>query len=344
VKGDPMNTTRPDHETLRGAISLAVRAPSVHNTQPWRWLLGDSSVHLMADRSRRLPATDPDGRDLLISCGAALHHLRVALAALGWAGEIHRIPNPADPSHLAALEPHAVVPSEEEIALASAIPTRRTDRRRFSSWAVPPGHLDLMIKRASRAGALLVPVTEPDLRRYLVNAINEAGDKQDADPEYLSELAMWTGRGQLAEDGVLAASALTRPGYHGDTRMRTFAHGRLTVSTTDSAEDDAGELLVLATPADDPRSRLFAGEAASAALLTATDLNLASCPLSQPLEIADTRAMIKRLVLDDAAVPHLILRVGWAHTAAEPLPKSPRRPVDTVIGFLPGMAPRRDER
>src|SRR2546423_10352783 len=97
---------RTHQETVRGPIALATRAPSVHNTQPWRWLLGDSTIHLTADVSRQLPATDPDGRDLLISCGAALHHLHIALAALGWAGELHRIPNPADPTHLAAVEPH----------------------------------------------------------------------------------------------------------------------------------------------------------------------------------------------------------------------------------------------
>lgn len=337
-------TTRPDHETLRGAIALATRAPSVHNTQPWRWLLGDSTVHLMADWTRQLPATDPDGRDLLISCGAALHHLRVALAALGWGGEIHRIPNPADPGHLAAIEPHPYRPSEEDVALAAAIPMRRTDRRRFSSWPVPAGHLDLMIRRAARAGALLVPVTDAGYRHHLVRAINEAAIRQDADPAYASELALWTGRSPLAEEGVLAASAPRHPGYHGDTRMRTFPHGTLMSSTVDESEDDAGELLVLATPDDDPTSWLRAGEAASAALLTATDLELASCPLSQPLEIADTRAAIQDLVLDDAAVPHLILRVGWTHTAAEPLTRSPRRALETVMGFLPGLAPRQDER
>src|SRR6266540_6299662 len=115
-------TTRPDHETVRAAIALATGAPSVHNTRPWQWLIGDNTVHLMADWARQLPATDPDGRDLLISCGAALHHLQTALAALGWAGDVHRIPNPADSDHLAALELRPRLPSEEGIGLAAAIP------------------------------------------------------------------------------------------------------------------------------------------------------------------------------------------------------------------------------
>ncbi|HEV8557654.1 MAG TPA: NAD(P)H nitroreductase [Actinophytocola sp.] len=329
-----MTTTRPDHETVRGAIALATRAPSVHNTQPWRWLLGDSTVHLMADWRRHLPVTDPDGRDLLISCGAALHHLRVGLAALGWAGEVHRIPNPADPTHLAALEPRPHVPSEEDIALAAAIPQRRTDRRSFTSWAVPSGHLELMMRRASRAGALLVPVTDARVRNHLVRAIAEAATRQEAGPEYGAELAAWTGRSSVAGDGVLAASSPGQPGFRGDTRMRTFPRGTLIESTVDKYEDDAGELLLLATPDDDPRSRLRAGEAASAVLLTATDLRLAGCPLSQALEVADIRAAIQDLVLDGAAVPQLILRIGWAPTSAEPLPQSPRRALGEVIGAL----------
>ncbi|HEU5470791.1 MAG TPA: nitroreductase family protein [Actinophytocola sp.] len=339
-----MTTTRPDRETVRGAIALAGRAPSVHNTQPWRFLLGEHSVHLMADRIRALPATDPEGRDLLISCGAALHHLHVALAALGWSSEVHRIPNPADPDHLAALEPHRHLPSDEDIALAAAIPHRRTDRRSFSSWPVPPGHLELMISRAGRLGALLIPVTEVRLRNHLVNAINQAASIQQDDPAYTAELATWTGRSRLAADGVPATSTLARPVFHGDTRMRDFPNGTLTESVEDTTEHDAGELLVLATPDDDPTSWLRAGEAASAALLTATDLNLAGCPLSQPLEVANTRALIQELVLDNDAVPHLILRIGWAHTAAAPLPQSPRRPVDEITDFLPSLAPRPNER
>ncbi|HEU5474942.1 MAG TPA: NAD(P)H nitroreductase [Actinophytocola sp.] len=334
-----MSATRPDHLAVRGAIALATRAPSVHNTQPWRWLVGDASVHLMADWSRHLPATDPDGRDLLISCGAALHHLTVALASYGWAGAVQRLPNPADRAYLAALEPGPYLPSEQDIALAAAIPKRRTDRRRFSSWPVPTGHLNLLLRRASRAGALLVPVTEPPIRRHLVRALAEAAGRQANSPGYDAELAHWTGRRTRTQDGVLAASTPAGPRWHGDTPMRQFTSGTLNESTVE--DDDAGALLVLATPDDDPRSRLRAGEAASIVLLTATDLMLASCPLSQALEVAGTRAAIQEHVLDGAAVPQLILRIGWAPTAAEPLPESPRRPVHHVIGYLPGMAPRR---
>ncbi|TDV42566.1 Acg family FMN-binding oxidoreductase [Actinophytocola oryzae] len=331
-----MSDRTPDQNTVLGAIALANRAPSVHNTQPWRWLIGNETVHLMADHTRGLPATDPDGRDLLLSCGAALHHLRIALGALGWRAVVHRLPNPGDPDHLAAVELTTKTPSTEEITLAGAVPRRRTDRRRFSSWPVPDGHLDLMVRRAGKAGALLVPVTDPLTRRQLTRAIDQAAVLQQDNPAYAAELAAWTGRGRLTQDGVLTTSTPPVRRVHGDTTMRAFPIGTLPETETGRGEGDAGELLVLATVADDVVSVLRAGEAASAALLTATSIGLATCPLSQALEIIDTRTLIRDQVLDGAAVPHLILRTGWAPTAATPLPPSPRRATGDTVGYLPG--------
>lgn len=331
-----MRSTKPDRQTVVAAIELANYAPSVHNTQPWRWLIGDHSVHLMADRSRQVPATDPDGRDLLLSCGAALHQLRVAFAAMGWRTSVHHIPNEQDQDHLAAIETGPQVPSDEDLAMARAITRRRTDRRRFTSWEVPTDHLDLMVRRAAKAGALVVPVSDKATRRRLTRAVDVAARRQEANPDYRLELARWSGRGRAAQDGVLTSSGSSVPLWHDDTGMRAFTGGTLRNAPTGRDEDDGGELLVVATLLDDPVSVLRAGEAAAVALLTATDLGLATCPLSQPLEVADTRAAIRDQVLDGAAHPQLILRTGWAPTSAPPLPPSPVRPVEDTIEYLPG--------
>jgi hypothetical protein len=329
-----MNAMRPDHRTVRGALELANRAPSVHNTQPWRWLVGDYSVHLMADRSREVPATDPDERDLLLSCGAALHHFRVALAASGWRAEVRLMPS-SDPDHLASIEMVPHDPAEEEVALATAIPRRHTDRRGFTSWPVPSGHLDLMARFAAEAGGLLVPVTEPRARHVVVAAIAASAWWQESDPAYREELAGWSGRGRAADDGVLAVSTPAASRVRGDTPLRTFPGGTLVEPDTGPGDDD-GELLVLATTDDDMLSRLRAGEAASAALLAATSLDLATCPLSQPLEVHNTRVRIRDEVLRGAAHPQLVLRVGWVPTSAEPLPLSVRRSLDETVSYLPG--------
>lgn len=330
-----MSEIRPDRQTLRSAVALAVRAPSVHNTQPWRWEIGEHSVHLYADWTRQVPATDPDGRDLVISCGAALHHLRVALGAEGWASRVHRVPNPARRDHLAAVEPYARAATDDDIALAAAIPHRRTDRRQMSSWPVPQRYLELMIEQAGGAGALLVPVTERAARHRLERAMAEAAARQESRLDYALELAEWSGRGPFSEDGVLAASSPASRGPY-DLNLREFPGGTLASDEEDSWADQGAVLLVLATTTDDLVARLRAGEAASAALLTATELGLAGTPLSQALEVTDTRMAIADEVLDGAATPQLLLRVGWAPTSAAQLPSTPRRALSEVLFELGG--------
>jgi len=127
---------------LDEAVKHALRAPSVHNTQPWRWHIdtADGVVELYADQGRRLSATDPDGRDLLISCGAALDHLVVTLAHAGLQATTLRFPDPENSAHLATVQ----VSGTRDAEAADGIPSPRSHRRRpgcpvrpGSCWASP---------------------------------------------------------------------------------------------------------------------------------------------------------------------------------------------------------------
>jgi hypothetical protein len=321
---------RIDQRTVRSALELAVRAPSVHNSQPWRWQLGDRSVHLYADRERWLPVTDPNGRDLVISCGAALHHLQVALAASGIAATVRRIPNPNEPDHLAALELRDRVPAQADLRLAAAIPRRRTDRRRFGPWPVPEVFVEELAERAAGLGAILRTVTEPGLRSFVIAAIQQAEQVQDRTPGYRFETALWSGL-WAADDGVPAANLLPRGSVSAGDPARRFSDGVVGQAET---EHDHALLMVLGSPTDDLRSQLRAGEALSAVLLHATDLRLASCPLSQPLEVDAIRETLRDRVFRGTTSPQLILRVGWAMRGAE-LPPTPRRPLAPQTARLP---------
>ncbi|MBB3604014.1 nitroreductase [Mycolicibacterium sp. BK556] len=326
-----MDRELPDRATIEAALALAVRAPSVHNSQPWRWRIGDESVHLYADPARHLPHVDPERRDLMLSCGVALHHFTVALSALGWATDVHRFPNPADPDHLASVAILGPARAEQDIALAAAIPRRRTDRRWFSSWPVPTGDIALMAARAARSGVTLRRVEDTgELAQVVAHAVRE----HISDPAYLAELSMWSGR-HGTPAGVPARS--TPPAdRRGMFAPRVFANPVLEQPSDIEPRDDAGVVLVLATATDDPSALLRAGEATSIVLLTATALGLASCPLTEPLEVEATRTELRTKLLGGDGFPQMLLRVGWAALNADPLPATPRRPLSDVAASLAG--------
>jgi len=324
--------THLDRATLLAAIALANRAPSVHNSQPWRWRIGDSSIHLFADPERALPATDPEGRDLRISCGAALHHLRVALRAVGLDTRVHRLPDPAIPQHLAALEPFPRHPTADDLTLAAAIDRRRSDRRVFSTWPVPEELLAELVAAAAAEDGILELLLGADQRWTVTRLVEEAALEQALTPGTAQETAAWTGRSRAAVDGVPAGAVPAEPA--GTVPVRHFAGGNLRQATLGMYEADGTVLGLLATRGDGPLDHLRAGEALSAVLLAAARIGLATDPISQPLEVPATREELRTSCLQASAEPQIVLRLGWAPMSAEPLPATRRRPVEETIEEL----------
>ncbi|WP_204079486.1 Acg family FMN-binding oxidoreductase [Mycobacterium riyadhense] len=324
-----MNAHFPDAGTIRTVLTLASRAPSVHNTQPWRWRVGMSTLHLYSDPSLQLPHTDPDGRDLTLSCGAALNHCVIALAAIGWHAKVTRLPNPADPCHLAAIEVTPCTSDRVDIMLAAAIPRRRTDRRHYSFWPVKVSDIALMAARAARNGVALHQVESMDQLNAIVS---QSVSNHAADTDYLAELTTWSGchaspAGVPARNTPVSDPAATMP-------SRQFAGPALAMPPDASPADDNAVVLALGTRADDRLAQLRAGEATSVVLLTATAMGLASCPVTEPLEIAETRDAVRADVFGNSNYPQMLLRVGWAPINADPLPSTPRRALSDIVEWL----------
>ncbi|OBJ02540.1 NAD(P)H nitroreductase [Mycobacterium sp. 1482292.6] len=320
-----MNDRFPDAGTIRTALTLASRAPSVHNTQPWRWRVDATSLQLHADAGRQLPNTDPDGRDLVLSCGTALHHCVAAFAAVGWRSKVMRLPNVADPNHLATLQLSPYPADSVDIALAAAIPRRRTDRRYYSSWPVPMGDIALMAARAARTGVTLCQVEDIEA----LHGIVAQSVRDHLTQDYLVELTAWSGR-YFSVAGVPARNApISDP--QAKIPSRLFAGAALPMAPDSSPADDNAVVLALGTRHDDRLAQLRAGEATSAVLLTATSTGLASCPVTEPLETAGTREAVRRDIFGDSNYPQMLLRVGWAPINADPLPATPRRDLDDFV-------------
>lgn len=319
---------------LAAAVEAAVRAPSVHNTQPWRWRIRPGAVELHADWSRHLPATDPDRRDLLLSCGAALHHLQVALAAREWSVEVARLPDPEDAAHLATVTVGPGPGDPAAAALFGAIGRRRTDRRRMGPQPVADRALRILAEHARAAGAVLLTVVGEVRRARLLDTLADAAARQRHLPGYAAELQVWTRRHAGGRDGIPAASVAALPTGPGPTPLRRFPRAGLGQPPLDperGTADDAAALLVLATPDDDVVDRLRAGEALSAVLLAATGMGLATTPLSQAVEVAATRRAIQDSVLRVPEHPQLVLRIGRPADGAVELPATPRRDLRAVL-------------
>jgi nitroreductase len=321
---------------VRDLIELATRAPSVHNTQPWLWCVIGERVSLFADSSRELRHADPERRDLIISCGAALHHLQVASQAAGWKALVRRMPNPYNDNQLANVSFRPQEPTPESVAALEALKRRRTDRRRPAAQHVPRERLDGLLALGPTAGVTILAVVSRRARVELLQILAEAQKAQRLNPDYVDEIVRWTGRED--DEGIPASSLLRRETATSGPEVppSRFPSGTLTDHEA-ASEPIEPALLAICTSSDDTASRLRAGEALGAVLLKGAAEGLAMVPLSQAIEVDRTRQLLQHELLDDRASPQILVQVGWPQTAAEEIPLTQRRQVDEVIGDVDSL-------
>jgi len=327
-----MNEPMTAEEIARYVVATAVWAPSVHNTQPWRFTVGGQQISLHADADRRLVVADPNGREMLISCGAALFNVRLALRSLGYIPETCVLPDPGQPSLVAQVSWRpSVVGDEFERRMFGHMLTRRTHRGAFDPEPLPSGLLTALRTGAAQEGAVLRIVADDGRRAALAAAVETAERHQRLVSERARELARWAPPpGSARSDGVPATSyparaEHTEPYFPG----RDFAHGHglgLPPLGTARWARAAGVAGLLTTTADRPADWVNAGQALQRILLTASTSGAAVALHSQPLELPWLREFI-RTQLSDGAYPHLVLRIGLVTQVAV----SVRRDPDEVL-------------
>ncbi|GAA0578852.1 NAD(P)H nitroreductase [Paractinoplanes ferrugineus] len=314
-------------DALEAAARASLRAPSVFNTQPWSWRVDGRFMELRGDRTRRLAVTDPESRLLLLSCGTALHHARVALAAAGWTADVERLPDARQPDVLARIRMTGRGDADPfAVRLADAIIRRRTDRRAYGERRVPPQTLTRLAFLVEAEGAHLHVVPDERVPELAV-AVDEAADVEYFDPAYRGELNRWTHRPAWTGDGVPPSTAV-RPSLR-RVPARNHLPGGTAGLPAGPGGDEGAVYAVLHGHDSSPLHLLRGGEALSAVLLYATDQQISTCPSSEAVEVPWPRRLLRRL-LADAGEPYLIVRLGYVDSGAAP-PPSPRRPARETV-------------
>ncbi|MEP7020101.1 MAG: hypothetical protein ABI808_05585 [Pseudonocardiales bacterium] len=323
-------TSTEARRALRRAAVRATLAPSVHNTQPWRFLLGEDRLQISADWDRQLRVLDPRGRQMMISCGCALFNARVALAGAGYRVYVERFPPNAHPDDVARLTLSGRASRQPSIgSLDRAIDARRTNRRRFAHDAVPAQVVDRLVQAANAEGAVLMPITRAEDRETIARLNQRADGLEVGDPAYRAELRAWTSDDPRRLDGVQSSNVA----YAG-VGARSSENVPIRVFDTDGSgwlPEDNGTgadqcLLLLGTMDDSPAGWLAVGEALEHVLLEIADLGYAASPLTQLIEVRETHELLRQH-LRLAMHPSVLLRVGLA---PETLPTRRRRLVDVL--------------
>jgi nitroreductase len=313
---------------LSAIVDLACRAPSLHNSQPWRWMFENGMLSLFADHSRVGIHTDSTGREVILSCGAALDHLQVAAAAAGWSVTVERCPNPRDHDHLASAVFHrAQAAGEHAHVLADAISARRTDRLAFEA-PEPWADIEHQLRTVLRSTATHLDVIDDDCRSILADASRASEQHRLGDPSYRYELLWWTGHSG-GQAGVPSSAIPSRAeASHVDVARDFPSYG--SGDRRPQVDRDRSKIAVLSTYDDSGENTLRCGEALSRVLLECTAAGLATCTLTHMIELHASREIVRRLT-GRRAEPQMLIRVGRAPEISPAPVRTPRRPLADVL-------------
>ena len=337
VTTTPVGTApRLDAAAARAAVQVAVRAPSIHNTQPWSWRLDRDGLVLLADRTRQLAVGDPDGHSLLISCGAALHLTELALRAAGWQIETSCLPDPGDPDVLARMRPVGRTGADGQLAaqVASAL-RRRSDRRPFAEAQVAEQDRETLRAASSDAAAYIDFPDTPERHVELAVAVSWADRVERNDAAYLAEMNRWLRDPEVhaTVDGIPVEAiphVSTDAPRHTDVPLRDFEVGVTGGQLINHDVDEHPMIVVVFTRSDGPSDHLRAGVAMMRLMVQADLLGLSTCPLSQAVDFAAFRARLQGR-MGWIGYPQMMLRVGRPSTPITDLPLTPRRPAAAVL-------------
>ncbi|NAS24527.1 CBS domain-containing protein [Herbidospora sp. NEAU-GS84] len=297
---------------LETVVEAATWAPSIHNSQPWSFAIAGKEISLRADADRRLPVSDPQGRQLTISCGAALFNMRTVVRAMGHQPQVRTLPDPDRPGLVATVRVGPAEPPCEEVRIVrEEIPRRRTHRGGFAERPVPDDLIDSLTALAAMQNVRLIPFRSPGDVRILGALTTVAQELQERDPEFELEMIRWGLRpGSPRRDGVPADAYPRRtPESHPEFPQRDYSRGQ-GWGTEDEPAGVTGVVAAITTTGDERIDWVQAGQALESILLYASSRGVQAAFHTQLLEYPQLRDFLRQK-LCSGEYPQVVLRLGY---------------------------------
>ncbi|MCX6678242.1 MAG: hypothetical protein NTU95_09925 [Methanothrix sp.] len=323
IKESDFPTNDSAKEKLTFLLNYAILAPSSHNSQPWKFNVTNDSILVFADKSRRLQVADADQRELCISLGCALENLIIAADHFGYNSSVAYFPGEEDLVAEVVLQP-AANPSNpsRDPRLFSAILSRQTNRNPYEPRSISEADLETIYRLSSDADVSIFITRDPAIKKSFLDLVVQANGVQYSDAEYKSELGHWLGQGVMGPTGMQAKMAQLAVVFLDMGPQQTKTDAELINSTP--------YLGFISTANNDSISSLKAGRTLGRFWLAATALGISLHPMSQALELQQTKANLTKLLPAQSGMSQVqqTFRLGYAKPVRE---HSPRRPLQEVI-------------
>ena len=318
---------------IASIVASASRAPSIHNTQPWRWTSDGHVLDLRADRTRQLHVADRDGHSLLVSCGAAAELTALGLLKHGWTSQVAVLPDDTDRDLLVRFTLTGRQHADRQAAIMlSAAAGRRSERRAFGPDPVRPLVIDRLRNSVESEGIYAHFPSRPEEMLDLAVVVSAADRFERNDPELAAEMASWRRAG--ADDGISDAvipEVLSGQPRHTDVPLRDFEAGVAGSQLLAAGVDERPLIAVVFTDNDRDADRVDAGRGMMRLMIQAELEGVASCPLSQSVDLLAFRTRLQTL-MSWTGHPQMMLRLGQ-RPAGHAAPLTARRPVSDVLSM-----------
>ncbi|MFZ1829395.1 MAG: Tat pathway signal protein [Candidatus Competibacteraceae bacterium] len=324
--GEPGSSDAP--AVLRELVRYATLAPSSHNTQCWKFGLGDQSVSILPDYQRRCPIVDPDDHHLFVSLGCAAENLVQAASAVGLRGEAV-----FNTGKKESLDISLARTTKLRTPLFEAIPRRQSTRGEFDAKPLSNNELKLLETAGSGNDVRVHLLTNQQAMENVLDFVIQGNTAQMRDSAFVRELKDWLrfngGQAVRQGDGLFSGSSgnPTAPGWLGGLLFDWFF--------TEKAENDkyarqvrsSAGIAVFVSDFEDKKHWIETGRAFQRFALQATAMDVRTAHLNQPVEVASLRPQFAKSIGMTSGRPDLVIRFG----RGPEMPRSLRRPVEAVI-------------